>query len=245
MFVCIVSVVDSERERLAITEGRDNVFDEVLSPLNDLTMALGCASVLLLLSSFCRGAHDAKAARCNGKHPCRHSRKPAASGYNDISSMMKRQTSTKPSSCDVEFVREFGTTLLSLKQAWCRASRFVPDTFASAIDLVRRVAHVLTSRGWRLARSVAFSQSPISMYQNSGGRALRTFFPPPFDEEDAVVAVEGDDSLCCTFFDMVTRILKTAREREFQHPLLPLFYIFPQARSLCARVCVPMSFLSL
>ena len=88
---------------------------------------------------------------------------------------MNRQTSTKPSSC-VESIRELGTTLRSLKHAWCRASRFVPDTLASAIDLVLSVAHVLTSRGCCLARSVAFSHSPISIYQNKGGNALWDFF---------------------------------------------------------------------
>ena len=51
------------------------------------------------------------------------------------------------------------TRWLTLKQAWCKASLFVvSEDFFILID-----AHVLTSRGWRFARSIARLKSPASM----------------------------------------------------------------------------------
>ena len=61
----------------------------------------------------------------------------------------------------------------SLKQAWCNASRFAEDILLSpADDLVLIEAHVLTSLGCLLARSVALAQSPVSIYKNKGGKDL-------------------------------------------------------------------------
>lgn len=50
----------------------------------------------------------------------------------------------------------------NLKMAWCKAKRLVEDV-SFVDDLVRSVAHSLISRGCRRTRSVALSQSPISM----------------------------------------------------------------------------------
>jgi len=53
-----------------------------------------------------------------------------------------------------------------------------------ADDFVRMVAQVLTSRGCRRTLSDAFSQSPISMYQNSGGSSrFFLLFPEEVGEE--------------------------------------------------------------
>ena len=53
--------------------------------------------------------------------------------------------------------------------------------------LVRRVAHILSSRGCCLTLSVACSHSPLSMYQNSGGSSRFFLLPPPMGDEG------GDD----------------------------------------------------
>jgi hypothetical protein len=54
--------------------------------------------VLVVLASLpLRGAQLAKAAKCNGKHPCRDSRCPAASGYNRINTNKNRHTRTNGS----------------------------------------------------------------------------------------------------------------------------------------------------
>ena len=49
----------------------------------------------------------------------------------------------------------------------------LPSSVIDEAVLVRMVAQVLTSLGCRCMRSTAFSQSPVSMNQNSGGKSLR------------------------------------------------------------------------
>lgn len=67
-----VDVVESEAERFEMIGGLDTpVGDDML-----LSISIGVACFITRL------AHDANEAKCKGKHPCRDSRTPAASGYN-------------------------------------------------------------------------------------------------------------------------------------------------------------------
>lgn len=61
--------------------------------------------------------------------------------------------------------------------------RLAPEILESS-DFVRKDAHVLTSRGCRFARSVALAQSPVSMYQNNGGRPFCDLLCPSHPPEE-------------------------------------------------------------
>jgi hypothetical protein len=88
ILVCIVSVVDSEADLLVMNGG----FDMLMDALGDgrledsehkeyAVLAGDIAGIIPGPSSGCELlVQDANAARCNGRHPCRDSRIPAASG---------------------------------------------------------------------------------------------------------------------------------------------------------------------